>query len=111
IFMALAGLAALLSFVFFAAIGLGIVRAVSLTALAATGRQEEPPAAADQLISVLIPAFNEARVIESSVRRVLASRGAEIEVIVIDDGSSDGTGDIVAAAFADEPHVQLLRLP
>ncbi|MDB5691004.1 MAG: polysaccharide deacetylase, partial [Alphaproteobacteria bacterium] len=110
VFMALAGLAALLSFIFFVAIALGIVRAVSLTALAATGRREVPPEATDQLISVLIPAYNEARVIESSVHRVLASRGAQIEVIVIDDGSSDGTGDIVARAFAHEPRVQLLRL-
>jgi cellulose synthase/poly-beta-1,6-N-acetylglucosamine synthase-like glycosyltransferase/peptidoglycan/xylan/chitin deacetylase (PgdA/CDA1 family)/spore germination protein YaaH len=111
IFMALAGLSALLSFIFFVAIFLGIVRAVSLTALAATGRRETPPEAADQLISVLIPAYNEARVIEASVRRVLASVGAEIEVIVIDDGSADATGDIVAKAFAGEPRVQLLRLP
>ncbi len=32
-------------------------------------------------------------------------------MIVIDDGSKDGTGDIVARAFADEPRVQLLTLP
>jgi cellulose synthase/poly-beta-1,6-N-acetylglucosamine synthase-like glycosyltransferase/peptidoglycan/xylan/chitin deacetylase (PgdA/CDA1 family)/spore germination protein YaaH len=111
VFMALAGLAALLSVIFFVAIALGIARAVSLTALAATGRPETPPEATGQLISVLIPAFNEARVIEASVRRVLASRGAQIEVIVIDDGSSDGTGDIVARAFGGDARVQLLRLP
>jgi cellulose synthase/poly-beta-1,6-N-acetylglucosamine synthase-like glycosyltransferase/peptidoglycan/xylan/chitin deacetylase (PgdA/CDA1 family)/spore germination protein YaaH len=111
VFMALAGLAALLSVIFSVAIVLGIVRAISLTALAATDRRENPPEAPDQLISVLIPAFNEARVIERSVHRVLASRGARIEVIVIDDGSKDGTGDIVAKAFAGEPRVQLLRLP
>jgi cellulose synthase/poly-beta-1,6-N-acetylglucosamine synthase-like glycosyltransferase len=59
---------------------------------------------------VLIPAFNEARVIEASVGRVLASREAAIEVIVIDDGSTDATGAIVAAAFAGEPRVKLLTL-
>jgi cellulose synthase/poly-beta-1,6-N-acetylglucosamine synthase-like glycosyltransferase/peptidoglycan/xylan/chitin deacetylase (PgdA/CDA1 family)/spore germination protein YaaH len=111
VFIALAAIAAILSFIFFIAITLGIVRALSLTALAATAPRDVPPAGKDQLISVLIPAFNEARVIEASVRRVLASTGAQIEVIVIDDGSADGTGDIVRRAFAHEPRVQLLRLP
>ncbi|HEY1606701.1 MAG TPA: glycosyltransferase [Allosphingosinicella sp.] len=111
IFLALAGLAALLSFTFYVAIVLGLLRASSLTLLAATAPRDTPPDHADQLISVLIPAYNEARVIEASVHRVLASRDAQIEVIVIDDGSKDGTGDIVERAFADEPRVQLLRLP
>ena len=34
-----------------------------------------------------------------------------LEVIVIDDGSSDDTSAIVAEAFADEPRVKLLTLP
>src|SRR6185369_4010145 len=63
------------------------------------------------LISVLIPAYNEAPVIEASVRRVLASRDVTVEVIVIDDGSSDATSAIVAKAFAGEERVKLLTLP
>ncbi len=61
-------------------------------------------------VSVLIPAFNEARVIEESVRRVMASDQVRLEVIVIDDGSTDGTGDIVERAFASDPRVRLVRL-
>ena len=111
IFMALAGIAAFLSFLFTIAIGLGLMRAVALTLLAVRAPKELPCAAStDGRISVLIPAFNEARVIEASVRRVLASIGADIEVIVIDDGSSDETSAIVAGAFAHDPRVQLLTL-
>ena len=110
VFIALAVFGAALSFIFLVAIGLGIARAVTLTALAATDRPPPPPSRRGGLISVLIPCFNEARVIEASVRRVLASRDAEIEVIVVDDGSSDGTGDVVARAFSAEPRVRLLRL-
>lgn len=97
------------------AIAIGIARSVALTALALWRRgREGPPEAAPHLVpgfvSVLIPAFNEARVIESSVRRILSSKGVRIEVIVIDDGSSDGTSDVVARAFGIDPRVRLLTL-
>jgi peptidoglycan-N-acetylglucosamine deacetylase len=59
---------------------------------------------------VLIPAFNEAKVIGGSIRRVLASTDVGIEIIVIDDGSTDDTSDIVRAEFASEPRVRLLTL-
>ena len=111
IFMLLAGLSILLSTLFGIAIILGIARSLSLTGLAMASRRTDPPAAdPEALISVLIPAFNEARVIETSVRRVLASKDAALEVIVIDDGSSDATSAIVAEAFAGEPRVKLLTL-
>ncbi len=111
IFMLLAGLSILLSALFTVAIALGIVRAIGLTILAARSQPAKPPAACpDQLISVLIPAFNEARVIEASVRRVLASLDATLEVIVIDDGSSDETSAIVSSAFAGNERVKLLTL-
>ena len=112
IFLALAALAVLLAFLFKVAIALGLLRALALTLLARGARAETPPAAAPAgRISVLVAAYNEARVIEASVRRVLESRGVEPEVIVIDDGSTDGTGAIVARAFAGEPRVRLLTLP
>jgi cellulose synthase/poly-beta-1,6-N-acetylglucosamine synthase-like glycosyltransferase/peptidoglycan/xylan/chitin deacetylase (PgdA/CDA1 family)/spore germination protein YaaH len=117
IFLALAGMSVALSFLFLVAISVGLLRSLTLTFLALRARDEAPPLADTAetdslpLISVLIPAFNEARVIEPSVRRVLASSGARLEVIVIDDGSSDGTSAIVERAFADEPRVRLLTLP
>ncbi|MEA3001075.1 MAG: peptidoglycan-N-acetylglucosamine deacetylase [Sphingomonadales bacterium] len=112
VFIVLAALSVLLSSIFVVAIGLGVARALSLTLLAATDRPARPPPEGyGGRISVLIPCFNEARVIESSVRRVLASRGADIEVIVVDDGSTDGTAEMVERAFAGDPRFQLLRLP
>jgi cellulose synthase/poly-beta-1,6-N-acetylglucosamine synthase-like glycosyltransferase/peptidoglycan/xylan/chitin deacetylase (PgdA/CDA1 family)/spore germination protein YaaH len=111
IFMLLAALSILISALFTIAIVLGVLRSLSLTALAMRGKPAEPPPAAPgALISVLIPAYNEARVIESSVRRVLASEHEALEVIVIDDGSSDETSSIVANAFAGEERVKLLTV-
>lgn len=50
-------------------------------------------------VSVLIPAFNERATILEILRAVRAQtiEGVRFEIIVIDDGSTDGTGDLVAA--------------
>lgn len=50
------------------------------------------------VLSIVIPAYNEARRIEPSLERIreyLASRDESIEVLVVDDGSSDGTSGVV----------------
>jgi len=54
--------------------------------------------ASGPLVSVIIPARNEARNIERCVRSVLDTQYSPIEVIVVDDRSTDGTAAIVEAA-------------
>ncbi|MGW5668050.1 bifunctional polysaccharide deacetylase/glycosyltransferase family 2 protein [Micromonospora sp. NPDC003776] len=46
-------------------------------------------------VSVIVPAYNEAANIAATVRSLVASGYPTLEVIVVDDGSSDGTADIV----------------
>ncbi len=106
----------LLQALFYVAISLGIARAIILAVLALysrfdRSRPKPPEIDTKRFVSVLIPAFNEERVIEGSIRRVLASEQVRLEIIIIDDGSADRTGEIVRTAFADEPRVQLLSLP
>jgi len=105
-----------LNWLFFAVIALGLGRAVLLAVLAWTGSRPKnqpvpPPINSAQFVSVLIPAFNEAKVIEASVRRVLTSTDVSLEIIVIDDGSKDDTSAIVSRAFGNDPRVRLLTLP
>ncbi|MEI5103257.1 glycosyltransferase [Streptomyces sp. PmtG] len=57
-------------------------------------------------VSVLVPAYNEAKCIENTVRSLMAS-GHPIEVIVVDDGSTDGTARIVEGLGL--PDVRVVR--
>lgn len=59
------------------------------------------------LVSVLIPAFNSGGLAEAAVRSALAQSWPRLEVIVVDDGSSDGTPDRIEAM--DDPRVQVHR--
>jgi cellulose synthase/poly-beta-1,6-N-acetylglucosamine synthase-like glycosyltransferase len=57
-------------------------------------------------VTVLVPAYNEAKCIENTVRSLMDS-DHPVEVIVIDDGSSDGTARIVEAMGL--PNVRVIR--
>ncbi|HEY2752559.1 glycosyltransferase, partial [Phenylobacterium sp.] len=109
------GLQIALQGLFIVAIVLGVARLLLLGILALVHRftivRRTPPMpdpSTGPLVSVLIPCFNEEKVIESSVRRILASNWARVEVLVLDDGSQDHTADVVRRAFADDPRVTLM---
>jgi cellulose synthase/poly-beta-1,6-N-acetylglucosamine synthase-like glycosyltransferase/peptidoglycan/xylan/chitin deacetylase (PgdA/CDA1 family) len=59
--------------------------------------------------SIVVPAFNEAVSIERAVRSIAASDYPDFETIVVDDGSVDGTGDLVEALAL--PRVRVIRQP
>ena len=61
-------------------------------------------------ISFLIPAYNEASTIASVLDRI-AELGVDYEAIVVDDGSTDATAEIVASRATPAGPVQLLRKP
>jgi cellulose synthase/poly-beta-1,6-N-acetylglucosamine synthase-like glycosyltransferase/spore germination protein YaaH/peptidoglycan/xylan/chitin deacetylase (PgdA/CDA1 family) len=99
---------------FIIAIALGLARLAFLGTLALWHRwTSSPPPRIDPktgpLVSVLIPCFNEEKVIVSSASRILKSDWSNIEVLILDDGSTDNTSGVVQAAFAGEPRVRLLR--
>ena len=96
---------------FSSAIVLGLARIALMIGLAAKPRPHAPEAPEGVLpaIDVLVAAYNEAPVIAGTVRSLLGSRGVAVRVIVVDDGSQDGTGDVVQKEFSGDPRVILLR--
>ena len=64
----------------------------------------------DPLVSIVVPAYNEARFIEDVLRRVAAVPFRR-EIVVVDDGSSDGTADLVEAMRAEIDGLRVLRRP
>jgi len=63
------------------------------------------------LVSVLMTAFQSGQRIGFAVTSLLEQTYRDIEVIVVDDASSDDTGDVVQALAARDPRVVYIRLP
>src|ERR1700686_4966999 len=70
-----------------------------------SGEQYEP------FVSIIVPAYNEERVIEATIRSLLNSNYENFEIIVVDDGSRDRTSEVVRENFGEEPLVRLCTEP
>lgn len=59
-------------------------------------------------VSVIIPAYNQARFVSEAIESALAQTYSSYEVIVVNDGSTDNTAEILAA-FAADPRVRIVH--
>ncbi len=86
---------------------------VAMSLLFAPGRRTARPAPGPlprQLRGLaVLPTYEERGTIEEAIRGVLATEG--IDVLVVDDSSPDGTGELVAQIASTEPRVRLLERP
>lgn len=61
------------------------------------------------LVSVIMPAFNVEPYVGEAIQSVLRQTFTDLEVVVVDDGSTDGTAAIVSALAAADPRVRLVQ--
>ena len=61
------------------------------------------------LVTVVIPTWNRSADVVEAVTCALAQEGPSLEVVVVDDGSTDGTAEALAARFPGEPRLRVLR--
>lgn len=59
-------------------------------------------------LTVVMPAYNERATIHEALRRVLGAPVSSLEVIVVDDGSTDGTRELLTKGIALDPRVRVV---
>ncbi len=68
-----------------------------------------PQTECSEPVSVLVPARNEEQVLDGFIRNILASRGVQLELVVLDDASTDSTAQRVLHWSDRDPRVRLVR--
>ncbi|MEI6682131.1 MAG: glycosyltransferase [Bacteroidota bacterium] len=63
------------------------------------------------MVTIIVPAYNEEKNILKTINNLLGSDYPDLEIIVSDDGSVDGTPELVRRNFSDEAKVRLLTRP
>jgi len=63
------------------------------------------------LLTVIMPAFNAAKTISTALTSLIQQRGVNLEVIVVDDDSTDSTTHVVEQFLSRDSRVRLLRQP
>ena len=97
--------------------GTGAITAAALTAHAAVNmrlirRPRDESVTITERVSVLLPARNEAARITPTLRSLLAQEGLpDLEILILDDGSTDGTADVVRQVVGADPRVKVIDGP
>jgi glycosyltransferase involved in cell wall biosynthesis len=62
-------------------------------------------------LTVVMPAYNERATIHAALERVLASPVEDLEIVIVDDGSTDGTRALLTQGVALDPRVRVILHP
>src|ERR1700723_2035365 len=103
-----------IAFIFIAGILLVSSRALIIGLLALIEKLRPAPADHPEYkpnVTVLIPAYNEEAAIVNTAQSALACDYPKLEILVVNDGSTDRTAELVNANFSREPRVRLISQP
>lgn len=70
-----------------------------------------PPSVESPVVTVVIPVYNSAGTLARAARSVLLQTLKELEILIVDDGSTDQSYAVATAIAETEPRVRVLRLP
>lgn len=104
-----------LALLFFVCTVLSILRILFLGGLALRDLRVRqlsgPKPPFEPLVTVILPAFNEGKVIAQTIRSLFATTYKNIEIVCVDDGSTDDTAAVVEAMAANDERIRLIRQP
>ena len=108
------GIELFLRWLFLIAVVLGIGRLAIIVSLALVQRLKRRlpiPADFHPSVSVIVPAYNEERVVVNTIESLLKQDWTGLEIVVVDDGSRDRTFEVAQEAFQANPAVRIFRKP
>ncbi len=76
--------------------------------MAGPASREETGEPGDDLVTVLMPARNEERSIGRALDSISRQNYLQLQIVVVDDGSTDGTAETVRARIAEDPRIELV---
>ena len=65
----------------------------------------------EPLLTVIVPVYNVAPWLDECISSILRAGVSELEVLLVDDGSTDGSGAMCDAWQAREPHIRVIHQP
>lgn len=101
----------IITFLFALGIYLGIARLIFIGTLAVIQKKKNKfvdSAGFNPSVSAIVPAYNEEGVITKTIDALLASSYKNLEIIFVDDGSTDNTLDTVTKKFWNNPRIEIL---